>query len=386
MVDLTVLSIPIYFGTMEAERRFLAARRAEIGPTPGDYERNDAATSLLMGTLSLVAPIVVPKVVGPLVPGKGRYGKAVLATAAGAIAVTAIADRLADDDRGESSEPAPNRRWRRRVAKAADAVRRVSGPTAVATSVFAGATAFASRTNAKRQWTKNEAGAGRDLGDGIVGWMTAIAAWDFIYYWNHRLQHEVRGLWALHVTHHSSQHYNLSTALRQPVSDLFAILLPYGVLARVGVRPRLIEQARALNLLYQYWIHTEAIDRLGPAEEVFNTPSHHRVHHGSNAQYLDRNHGSILIVWDRLFGTFEREDDPVVYGLTRNIDTFNPAVVIGHEYRDIVRDVSRSTTWRDRLGFVLRGPGWAYERRRTMAADDVIAPNVGDVAAAPVAG
>ena len=97
---------------------------------------------------------------------------------------------------------------------------------------------------------------------------------------------------------------------------------------------------------------------------MLNTPSHHRVHHGSNPKYLDRNHGSILIVWDRLFGTFQREEEPVVYGLTKNIETYNPVRIAGHEYVDIVRDIADSTSWHDRLSFVLRGPGWAYERHR----------------------
>lgn len=118
-----------------------------------------------------------------------------------------------------------------------------------------------------------------------------------------------------------------------------------------------------MNLLYQYWIHTDTIRSLGAAEEVLNTPSHHRVHHGSNRRYLDRNHGSILIVWDRLFGTFQREEEPVVYGLTRNIETHDPLLVPGHEYRDLVRDVAGATTWRDRLSAVLRGPGWATANR-----------------------
>jgi len=134
------------------------------------------------------------------------------------------------------------------------------------------------------------------------------------------------------------------------------------VLGLLGVRPALIEHARGVNLIYQFWIHTETIRRLGPLEKVFNTPSHHRVHHGRNQQYIDRNHGSILIIWDRLFGTFEPEAEPVVYGLTKNLDTFNPARVAGHEHFEMLRDVSRSETWRDRLSFVLRGPGWAYRR------------------------
>jgi len=178
------------------------------------------------------------------------------------------------------------------------------------------------------------------------------------------LMHTSRWMWAIHVTHHSSEKYNLSTALRQTVMDSFGMFVPYGLLCTAGFRPESIETARGVNLLYQYWIHTETIPKLGPIEEVFNTASHHRVHHGSNRQYLDRNHGSIFIIWDRLFGTFEREDEPVVYGLTKNIETYNPATIATHEFRDILRDVAASTTWSDRFNFAFRGPGWAYERHR----------------------
>ncbi len=195
--------------------------------------------------------------------------------------------------------------------------------------------------------------------------MVAIAGWDFIYYWNHRFQHETRFMWAYHVAHHSSERYNLSTALRQPVAELLGAYVPFSALCLVGVRPELIEKSRQINLLYQYWIHTDVIDKIGPAEEVLNSASHHRVHHGSNSRYIDRNHGSILILWDRLFRTFQREDpdDPVVYGLTKNIRSFNPVRIMDHEYVDIIRDVADSTNWRDRLSFVFRGPGWAYARR-----------------------
>jgi sterol desaturase/sphingolipid hydroxylase (fatty acid hydroxylase superfamily) len=201
-----------------------------------------------------------------------------------------------------------------------------------------------------------------DWGGGLAALAAAILAWDFIYYWNHRFMHESRYMWAIHVVHHSSERYNLSTALRQPVADAFGTFLPYTMLAWLGIRPELIQTARGVNLLYQYWIHTDTIGRLGPAERWLNTPSNHRVHHGSNRQYLDRNHGSILIVWDRLFGTYEPEGDPVVYGLTRNIETFDPLRVATHEHADMLRDVSRSTTWHDRLSSVVRGPGWAYAR------------------------
>jgi sterol desaturase/sphingolipid hydroxylase (fatty acid hydroxylase superfamily) len=221
-----------------------------------------------------------------------------------------------------------------------------------------------------------EKGKERDLGTGPLAWAAAVFGWDFIYYWNHRFMHEVRAMWAIHVVHHSSERYNLSTALRQPVADVLGVWVPYGILARLGVSPYLITQARAINLLYQYWIHTETIGRLGPVETVFNTASHHRVHHGSNPQYIDRNHGSILIVWDKLFGTFEPEDEPVVYGLTKNIGSFNPAVVASHEYKDILHDVAESENWHDRLSFVLRGPGWAYEQHAKRAELDEVAAGV----------
>jgi sterol desaturase/sphingolipid hydroxylase (fatty acid hydroxylase superfamily) len=239
----------------------------------------------------------------------------------------------------------------------------------VATGGLAVATLWADRTSPERQWAAG--GEGRDLGAGVGAWVAAVAGWDLIYYWNHRMMHEVRALWAIHVVHHSSEHYNLSTALRQPVADLFGVFVPYGLLSRAGIRPGLVAQARGINLLYQYWIHTDAIRSIGPGEEVLNTPSHHRVHHGSNRRYLDRNHGSILILWDRLFGTFQREEEPVVYGLTKNIGTYSPAVIATHEHRDMLRDVADATTWRERLSFVLRGPGWAYERHAARAAAGV---------------
>ena len=124
----------------------------------------------------------------------------------------------------------------------------------------------------------------------------------------------------------------------------------------MGFRPDVIETARGVNLLYQYWIHTETIPKLGPVEEVFNTASHHRVHHGSNRQYLDRNHGSIFIIWDRLFGTFEREDEPVRYGLTKNIGTYNPVRIATHEHVDILKDVASATSWTRAPELRLPGP------------------------------
>ena len=242
--------------------------------------------------------------------------------------------------------------------------RRVTGATAVA-AVASTALTVATTWSAQTSGTRLFALTRRDLGTGLAANAVAVLGWDAIYYWNHRFNHESRWLWAMHVVHHSSERYNLSTALRQPVAEGLTMSVPYGLLALAGVRPSVIENARALNLIYQFWVHTEAVRSIGWLEKVLNTPSHHRVHHGVNRQYLDRNHGSILILWDRLFGTFEPEGERVVYGLTTNIETFNPVTIATHEWRDIAHDVAGASTWRERWSFLLRGPGWAYDRRST---------------------
>ena len=192
---------------------------------------------------------------------------------------------------------------------------------------------------------------------------TAMVLWDFLYYWDHRWMHEVRVLWANHVTHHSSQRYNLSTALRQPWSG-FLTFWVFAPMPLLGFPTTKTTKAGQLNLLYQYWIHTEAIGKLpAPIEKVFNTPSHHRVHHGANRQYLDRNYGGILILWDKLFGTFEPELRRVKYGLTKNIDTYNPLRIAYHEMADIARDVRKACGARDKLRHVFGRPGWTPAER-----------------------
>jgi sterol desaturase/sphingolipid hydroxylase (fatty acid hydroxylase superfamily) len=192
---------------------------------------------------------------------------------------------------------------------------------------------------------------------GSIG--TAMLLWDFIYYWDHRWMHEIRLLWANHVTHHSSRRYNLSTALRQPWSGFLTFWI-FAPMPLLGFPTAKTMKAGQLNLLYQYWIHTEVIDRLpAPVEAAFNTPSHHRVHHGTNPEYLDKNYGGILIVWDRLFGTFEPEVRRVTYGLTKNISSYNPLRIAYHEMADIARDVRSARRWRDRADFVFRHPGWS---------------------------
>ncbi|WP_089154125.1 sterol desaturase family protein [Micromonospora sp. NBS 11-29] len=193
-------------------------------------------------------------------------------------------------------------------------------------------------------------------------WAIVFFADDLAYYWFHRSHHEVRVLWASHVVHHSSVHYNLSTALRQSWTPMTS--LPFWLpLALLGIPPWMIFLQQSVSLLYQFFLHTERLGRLPrPIERVFNTPSHHRVHHGSNTEYLDRNYGGVLIVWDRLFGSFEPERAAVRYGLTTNIRTFNPLRVATHEFAAIWSDVRRATCWRHRLGYLLGRPGWQPAR------------------------
>lgn len=196
-----------------------------------------------------------------------------------------------------------------------------------------------------------------DLGTGLAGWAIAMLAWDFAYYWNHRWEHEIRLLWAAHVNHHSSERYNFTTALRQPWTP-FSSLVLYPPLALIGVRPWLIMIVGSCNLIYQFWVHTEAIDRMPTwFEFVLNTPSHHRVHHGSNSQYLDKNYAGILIVWDRIFRSFEPERERVIYGLTKNIHTYNLFTIAFHEYTAMWRDFRHATSIRNRFRAVFGPPG-----------------------------
>ncbi len=353
-VDLTLVATPFFFASMEAERRWLAERSEDPAYDAGQYERRDTTANLALGMGSLLAPFLAAPVRRHLELGRGRGRAALPMLAAGAagVAVSLLADRVA----------------RRREGRARRRAERFAGVASVAAVATIGpvlTSTWAAKTSPARLWPRRLG----DLGSGAVGLTAAIAGWDFIYYWNHRFMHESRFLWAVHVPHHSSERYNLSVALRQPVADLLGVFVPYGLLCLLGVRPALVETARGVNLIYQYWIHTETIPKLGPAEAVLNTASAHRVHHGSNRRYLDRNHGSILIIWDRLFGTFEPEGEPIVYGLTRNVESFSPWRIATHEYADIGRDIAGARSWRERLSFVLRGPGWAYERRRQRGSD-----------------
>ncbi|MCQ8184204.1 sterol desaturase family protein [Parvularcula maris] len=213
-----------------------------------------------------------------------------------------------------------------------------------------------------------------DLGLSWWSFLFAMVAKDFTYYWTHRLQHRIRWGWASHVVHHSSQGYNLSTALRQPwfgfLTGTYVLGLPWVFL---GVHPALYALAGGLNLFYQFFIHTQSVKRLpAPIEWLFNTPSHHRVHHATNPQYLDTNYGGILIVWDRLFGTFEPEDDedPCDFGLVSNITTKNPALVASHEYIAIARDATgKGLSPIERFRYLFAPPGYSHDGSRLTTAE-----------------
>jgi sterol desaturase/sphingolipid hydroxylase (fatty acid hydroxylase superfamily) len=205
-----------------------------------------------------------------------------------------------------------------------------------------------------------------------IGW--AWWAWplcfvldDLAYYWFHRSAHRVRWFWASHVNHHSSQHYNLSTALRQTWTGFFALSFIFRIpLALIGFHPAMILFCGAINLIYQFWIHTEAIGRMPRwFEGVMNTPSHHRVHHATNPRYLDSNYAGTFIIWDRMFGTFTQEvnGERIRYGIVKQLGTFNLLYSVFHEWIGIARDVW-SAPWGSKLGYIWRPPGWSHDGSR----------------------
>ncbi|MGE0828246.1 MAG: sterol desaturase family protein [Hyphomonadaceae bacterium] len=194
---------------------------------------------------------------------------------------------------------------------------------------------------------------------------------DFTYYWFHRVSHERRWFWASHVIHHSSQHYNLTTALRQTWTNALGFAFIFWLpLSFVGFPPLMILLFSGISLVYQFWIHTEAISRLGPLESVFNTPSHHRVHHATNPRYLDANYAGVLIIWDKLFGTFapEREDDRPHYGIISNLGSFNPLRIAFHEWAGIWRDVTHAKNAGEAVGYLFGPPGWSPDGSRKTSA------------------
>ncbi len=208
-----------------------------------------------------------------------------------------------------------------------------------------------------------------DLGTSLGVVALCFVLDDLRYYWVHRFGHRIRWVWASHVNHHSSQHYNLTTALRQTWTGTFTLMMIVRApLVLLGFHPAMVLFCGGLNLIYQFWIHTEAIGKMPKwFEAVMNTPSHHRVHHGRNARYLDANYAGVFIIWDRMFGTFvpELEDDKVDYGLVHNLGTFNPLRVAFHEWLGIFRDVRQpGLSLRQRLMYMLAPPGWSHDGSR----------------------
>lgn len=212
-------------------------------------------------------------------------------------------------------------------------------------------------------------------------WVLLFVVIDLAWYCNHRFSHRVRIGWAAHQAHHSSEFFNFGTALRQkwnPWSEvIFWLPLPL-----LGFEPWTIYVAFGANLVYQFFSHTETIGKLPrPIEFVFNTPSHHRVHHGSDPLYLDKNYGGILIVWDRMFGTFQREEHTPTYGLTTPVETYNIMKLQYAEYGKIIADVRRASTWRERLGYIFAPPGWQPSAARKSVSPET--PSATDSFAAP---
>ena len=189
-------------------------------------------------------------------------------------------------------------------------------------------------------------------------WVGALIAYDFFYYWNHRIDHEVGLFWAAHVVHHQSEAFNLSTALRQPSSGVLLGWIFYLPMAIAGVPPVVFVAVGLIDLLYQFWIHTELVGKLGWFDRVFASPSNHRVHHGVNDQYLDKNYGGILILWDRMFGTYEDEVEAPVFGVRGGLGAFDPISANLAYYRTMLDLCRRATDWRDKLRVWFKPPGW----------------------------
>lgn len=206
-----------------------------------------------------------------------------------------------------------------------------------------------------------------DLGTSLWVVVLCFVLDDLRYYWVHRFGHRIRWVWASHVNHHSSQHYNLSTALRQSWTGFLTLGFVFALpLVLLGFHPAMIAICAGFNLVYQFWIHTEAIDRMPRwFEAVMNTPSHHRVHHATNPRYLDRNYAGVFIVWDKLFGTFEPEvrGEKIRYGIVKQLGSFNLLWSVFHEWIGIAQDMWRAP-WKHKLSYLLREPGWTHDGSR----------------------
>ncbi len=203
--------------------------------------------------------------------------------------------------------------------------------------------------------------------DPLWAWPLVFLLDDLKYYWVHRAGHRIRWMWAAHVNHHSSQHYNLSTALRQTWTGSFTFGFLFALpLVLIGFHPGMIAVCGGINLVYQFWIHTEAIGKMPRwFEAVMNTPSHHRVHHATNPRYLDRNYAGVFIIWDKMFGTFEPEhgEEEIRYGIVKQLGSFNLLWSVFHEWVGMIGDIRRAP-WRHKLSYLLREPGWSHDGSR----------------------
>ncbi|MDA0882381.1 MAG: sterol desaturase family protein [Bacteroidetes bacterium] len=189
-------------------------------------------------------------------------------------------------------------------------------------------------------------------------WIIAFFAVDFAYYWAHRWSHGVNLFWLGHVVHHQSEDYNLSVALRQGAFQKVFTFWVYLPLAMIGVSPEWFITIKAINLLYQFWIHTEYVERMGWFEKVLNTPSHHRVHHGSNPKYIDKNHAGVFIIWDKMFGTFQVEEERPTYGITTPTGTFNPIYAHTQPFQRLWAELKLMPSFGDKLRLLFKSPGW----------------------------
>lgn len=192
-------------------------------------------------------------------------------------------------------------------------------------------------------------------------WGLLLLADDVTFYWYHRLAHQIRFFWAAHVQHHSSEYMNFSVALRQSWGEPFIKFLFWLWLPFIGFHPIYILIMQAISLVYQFFPHTKLVGKLGPIEWIFNSPSHHRVHHATQVQYLDKNHAGILIIWDRMFGTFQKEIEVPIYGITENINSFSPLKIASHEYISLWQDIRRAKKFSDKINYLIKPPGWSHD-------------------------
>lgn len=189
-------------------------------------------------------------------------------------------------------------------------------------------------------------------------WILLFIGVDFFYYWFHRMSHKVNALWAAHIVHHQSEEYNLTVALRQSWIQGWFSWVFYLPLALIGFQPTMFLVVSALITVYQFWIHTKYIRHLGFLEHILNTPSHHRVHHGSNLQYIDKNHAGTFIIWDKMFGTFQKEEEEVIYGITKPLNSWNPLWANLHYWKELIDQAKAMSNWSDRIKVFYKSPGW----------------------------